>query len=237
MDVLVVVLDGLSYVFANVFCWWGESIRRLWSYPGAKRCMMYVDVIPETPTVMATFFQLRKFVPGTITTWVWDLVTGRRVKAINIPACMPPIYHGVPRPANWVDFFSPPKERFREVLMKYHSYVKANGDADILFVWYPVPDQPHHHFFSTIPSIDALRTAIEWYDLACKLALDLIETFKPRRWLVVSDHGFTSDVRDTPIPALYHIRDATAITNFDEPPRGASEVVYWVVKALGLVQH
>jgi len=233
MKVLVVVLDGLSYVFSNTFLWWADDIRRLFKYPGAKKRMMYIDVLPETPSVLGAFFSLRKFVEGGSVEWVWQLYRDMNIKAINIPARVPPIYYNVERPRNWVDYFTPMPTEFLQKLMEYHGFVKKNGNGDALFVWYPVPDQPHHLFFPTIHDQDSLRRAIYWYNLACKLALELIDYFKPKRWLVVGDHGFTSDTDEVPIKARFHIRESTAITNYGEPPMKASEVVYWIIRALG----
>ena len=232
MDVLVVVLDGLSYVFSNTFLWWNKDIERLFKYPGARRRMMYVDVLPETPSVMGAFFTLRKFVEGGTIEWVWEIRRDKRIKAINIPVRVPPVYYGVTRPRDWVDYFTPPREIFLDKLMEYHSFVKRQGHGDALLVWYPVPDQAHHHFFPTINNMDSLSTALYWYGLACRLAVELIEYFKPRRWLIVGDHGFTSDVQEAPVKARFHIRESTAITNYGEPPMKASEVVYWIIRAL-----
>lgn len=232
MKVMVVVLDGLSYVFANTFLWWGSDIERLFKYPNAKRRMMYVDVLPETPFVIGAFFSLRKFIEGGTIEWVWELRRDLDIKVINVPARVPPVYVNVPRPSNWVDYFTPPKEYFEEKLIEYHHFVKRHGKGDALFVWYPIPDQAHHHFFPTIPDLTALRTAIYWYNLACKIALDLLEYFRPERWLIIGDHGFTSDVEEAPVKGLYHIRETTAITNYGEPPRKVTDVPYWIANAL-----
>ena len=171
-----------------------------------------------------------------ISRWIWELVQGKKVVVINIPAEIPPIYYGLPRPKNWLNYFVFPRELFRESVLVYHEFVKKNLRADIGFVWYMIPDQAHHYFFATIPDIETLKKAIEWYDFACKLALDLIETFKPRCWVILSDHGFTSDVRDTIFNLKYHIRDGVAITNCGEPPKRASDVVYWLAEKLGITK-
>ena len=51
----MVVLDGMSYVFANVFCWWGRNLLRMWKYENTVRNLLYVDVLPETPSVATSF--------------------------------------------------------------------------------------------------------------------------------------------------------------------------------------
>lgn len=200
--------------------------------------MLFIDVLPETPSVATAFFQVKKYLKAgmeAITSkWIWELISGKKAVAINIPAEVPPIYYGLPRPKNWLNYFVYPKQLFRESVLVYHDFVKNNLNVDVGFIWYMIPDQAHHYFFPTIHDIGALKKAIEWYDFACKLALDLIESFKPKCWIVLSDHGFTSDVRDTVFNLRYHIRDGVAITNCGHLPRYASEVIYWIAKTLGI---
>ena len=148
---------------------------------------------------------------------------------------MPPLYVGVPRPKEWVDYIVLPREAFMETLNKYHSYVKEHlATADVGFVWYMVPDQAHHYFFPTIHDENLLKLAIKWYDIASALALDLVETFKPKKWAILSDHGFTSDIPDKNLGGIYHIRDAMIITNTGSTPLRVSEVIYWLTSILGV---
>lgn len=236
MDFLVVVLDGMSYVFANTFCWRGPNIYRLWGYPNTKRNMLFIDVLPETPHVATTFFQVRRFYESKVIKWIWELIQGKRVVAVNIPTEIPPIYYNIQRPKEWLNYMFYPKAFFREAVFNFHDFVKRNLKADIGFVWYMIPDQAHHHFFPVINDLVKLKEAIQWYDLACRLALDLIETLKPKKWLVLSDHGFASGVQDTPLKALYHNRDGVVITNCGEPPKRASDVVYWLAEKIGILK-
>lgn len=234
LDLLVIVLDGLSYVFTNTFMWFGQYMQKLWKLDDTKRSMLYIDVLPETPYVANTFFRLDIYVNAgrnaILPHYIWEYFRDLRIQAFNIPVSIPTCYFNVSRPRKWIDYFVLPKERFDETINEFHEYVKNNINSRVTFVWYMIPDQAHHYFFPTIHDYDSLKKAIKYYDMACRLALDLIQTFKPSCWIILSDHGFTSDVRDTVIESLYHIRDGIAITNCGEPPRKASEVIYWLYK-------
>ena len=230
MKTLIVILDGLSYVVTNVFCWWRKNLLKLWKLPGSTHRMLYVDVYPETPQVLTNFFQIRKYVPGKTTQWIWELFEKLDVKVINIPVQVPPIYYNVERPRNWVDYYTPPRERFKETVDDYHRFILDHGGAEVLITWYPVPDQAHHHFFATAHDPPSLNIMLDYYDLAAKYALELIEHYKPKKYIILSDHGLSSDVQDKSIPGLYHIRDATIATNVADPPDRASEIIYFIYK-------
>jgi len=231
MRLLVVVLDGMSYVFANVFCWWDKYLSRLWKLKEAKRTLMFIDTFPETPVVATQFFQLRKFYRASIMNWVWEYFD-LRVAAVNIPVKIPALWVGVKKPVNWIDYFPLPKERFYEKLMELHNYVKTLKGFDVLIVWYPVPDEAHHYFFPTMHDSNSLGKAIKWYGISAKLALDLIDHHKPKKWVILSDHGFSSDRNDMDIRGRVHLRDGLAITNCGKPPTRSSKVVFWLYKVL-----
>ncbi len=234
MKVLVCILDGFSFIFSNTFLWFGENMKRLLHMPGTRRGMMYVDVDPITPEVLSAFFSRKLFYRGRIAKYIWEHVN-LPIKVINLPVELPTIYVNVPRPPNWVDFFTPKKEQFESTLMQYHRFVLRYGNGFALIVWYPVPDQAHHHFFPAIGDHEAFMKAIRWYDKSAKLALDLIERFRPQRFLVLGDHSFMSDLEEAEVKGekeSYHHREAMVLTNFGEPPTRPHLVYNWLRKAL-----
>jgi len=196
--------------------------------------MMYIDVDPITPEVLSAMFTRKLFYEGKVVQYVWEHVNCY-AKAINIPITLPTIYYNVPRPRKWVTYFTPTKEEFLQIVNEYHNFVLEHGDAELLIVWYPIPDQAHHHFFSAITTKEAFDEAVKWYDLAAKFALDLINEFKPKRFLVVGDHGFVSDLEFGDVRGKkenYHHRESLALTNFAPPPQRPSQVYCWIRKAV-----
>jgi len=231
---MVCVLDGFSFIFSNTFMWFGEDIKKLLKMPSTRRGMMYIDVDPITPEVLHAMFCRGLFFQGRVRKYIWQHVTANW-KVINLPIELPTIYFGVPRPADWVNFFTPKKEAFRQVVEKYHKFVLNNGNADVLIVWYPIPDQAHHHFFPAITSHELLEEAVKWYNISARMALELIERFKPQRFLIVGDHSFVSDIESIKILGMveaYHHREALALTNFGNPPRRPAEVYEWLRRAI-----
>jgi len=165
MNCLVVILDGYSFIFANTFLWWRENIKKLLHFPGTKRDMCYINTIAYTPHALKaafTFSFFKKTPQGpVVTNYVWDCVNVQ-VKVINLPIDLPPLYRGVQTPKEWLDYFTPKKEEFEYWVKKYHNFVLKHGNAENLIVWYPVPDQAHHHFFIChLPETLALTNFLE----------------------------------------------------------------------------
>jgi len=234
MNMLVVILDGLSFIISNTFLFLRENIGKLLHLPNSFRGMCYVDVIPYTPHVLNSIFTLSTLrkIEGklTYTRYVWE-IEGVNVRVINLPISIPPKYHNISLPIEWYNFYTPPKERFEHWVNIFHRYVLANGNYENLIVWYPIPDQAHHHFFPAIPDIETFNLMLDWYDKSCKIALDLLDKFKPRRWLIMGDHGLVSDIEEFKGIPIHH-RETLAITNFDKPPKKISNTIFWIHKAL-----
>jgi len=255
--VMVIVLDGASFVFTNTFIWDMDDARELWHRN--HRCMMYIDEPPITPAVLTSMFTgkptcehgvkgfrtLEK--PGIIAgeyrgKYIWDELEERGFvcKVINVPVKIPPVYRRVDiHRFNWVDCWLPPKDRFLPVVTRFHNVVcdYAKRDWDLFVVWYPIPDQAHHHFFQTIDSDQKLREACFWYNLAFKFAKELIELGRPTHWLIVSDHGFTSDFEEywaDGIRQHVHIRDGLTLSNIKDLPDRPRKVYHWIKRRFRL---
>ncbi|RLF08404.1 MAG: hypothetical protein DRJ60_00295 [Thermoprotei archaeon] len=257
MRVLVVVLDGASFVFTNTFCWFMEDVMWFWSK--FKRTFLYVDEPPLTPCVLNSMFTglrtnehgVKGFSPRGLKNpfigmfkgkYIWDLCTavGLKVRVFNVPVRIPPIYLNVDlKGHDWVDYWLPPKERFEVTVKMMHEVVKENikNPYDLFIVWYPIPDQAHHHFFATIHSHEALHEALKWYNTAFKYARELIELSRPDAFLIVSDHGFMCDFESYYADGIrqhIHVRDALAVTNVDDVPKTVRDVFHWVGRRFNL---
>ncbi|RLG72672.1 MAG: hypothetical protein DRO23_10075, partial [Thermoprotei archaeon] len=135
----------------------------------------------------------------------------------------------------WVDAWLIPKRRFLETISKYHREVlrAVKKPYDLFVTWYAIPDQACHHFFQTLHSWEAFKTACFWYDLAFKYARELVEASKPKYFLLVSDHSFPSDFEKYHIQGTVqhvHLRDATAVTNGKWVPEKPTQVYKWVLE-------
>lgn len=255
--VLVIVLDGASFVFCNLFLWYMDNVK--WFFHQFNRNMLYIDDIPITPTVLHNFFtgkyssehgvlgfkSLDK--PCVILgeykgKYVWDIAIEKRLKVriLNVPVKIPPIninvYLG---DMNWVDMWLPPRDNFETMVDRFHNLVIYNvsKEWDLFVVWYPIPDQAHHHFFPTVGDFNNLRKAFYWYDKAFRFARHVLEVAKPRYWLVVSDHGFSSDFEEFTFYGIkqhVHVRDGLVISNTKDLPRKPVDVFYWIRKYLGV---
>lgn len=255
--VLVVVLDGASFVLANTFLWHMPYAKKL--FHNYHRRLMYVDDIPITPTVLCNMFtgrsskehgvygfkHLRK--GGEILgkcrcKFVWTLakMRGKLVRVLNVPVEIPPVNLNVDiSGTDWLDNWLPPKDRFLEAVRRYHAMVLRNVKQpfDLFITWYPIPDQAHHHFFQTISNEEQFKRFTYWYDLAFRFAWELINASRAEKWLVVSDHGLISDFETYEIEGFrqhVHIRDALAVTNSPPAPEHPREVYNWIIRNLGL---
>jgi hypothetical protein len=220
-----------------------------------KRRMMYIDDIPNTPVVWNTMFtgvySVEHGVCGFAThdkpsvfigkprkPWVWDVLArrGYRVKVLNVPVDIPTVWRNASTfGMDWVDAWMPPRDKFAETVGRLHKVVKLNlvGGWDLFVVWYPVPDQAHHHFFPTIHDNASLEIATRWYNRAFCYALELIELAKPDHWLIVSDHGFTSDFEEIVIDGYkqhVHVRDGLAIARGRWVPERPVQVYRWILE-------
>jgi len=256
--VLVIVLDGASFVMCNTFLWYMPAVK--YFFHSYRRTLMFIDDVPNTPCVLNTMFSGKysiehgvygfRVVDGKPCTfgvytgkYIWDIAIekGFNVKVMNVPVRIPPIYINVDLgELDWIDALFPPKEKFREVVEKYHRLVIENirGEWDLFIVWYPIPDQAHHHFFPTIHNEIKFREFTYWYNKAFQFAKELIDIAKPKYFLIVSDHGFASDFEKIEIdgyPVQVHLRDALAISNRQFLPRKPIEVYYWIKNSLGIL--
>jgi len=254
------VLDGASFVFCNTFMWFMSNVKHF--FTNFYRKLLYIDEPPLTPCVLNSFFTGLKTEehgvlgfapydkPGAFCgeykgKYIWDeaIERGLKVKVLNVPCRASTVNIGVDlEGSHWLDLFMPPRDAFKQTVEKLHSIaLKAAKDAwDLFVVWYPIPDQAHHNFFPVILSLEKLREAFKWYDMAFGYAKHLIEAAKPQAWLVLSDHGFASDFekyyacgREQHI----HVRDALVVSNVAELPSSPREVYYWIKRRLGLVNE
>lgn len=253
----MIVLDGASLVFCQLFCWYMPNVKWFWDN-AKRRQMMFVDDVPNTPVVLNNMFTGKHsrehgvlgFGEAGPTAWyigeyrgeyVWDKLEkwGLKVRVCNVMVKIPAVWvnantFGMSK----IDACLPPKERFEETVDRLHRVIKVNArDCDVFICWYPIPDQAHHHFFPTVGTPESLRLAFYWYDKAFRFARELIELARPEKWLVVSDHGFTSDFEHIVVQGKkqpVHIRDALAITNVDYCPSIPIEVYEWILRAASL---
>jgi len=250
--VMVIVLDGASFIFCNHFLWFMNNVKYI--FHNFHRKMLYIDDNPVTPTILNNFFtgkySREHGVKGFRTMdkpwsligeykgeYIWDLARrlGYTVKVLNVPVKVPVVninvhLHG----ANWIDLWLPRKDHFREDVERLHNIAvyNASQDWDLFIVWYPIPDQAHHYFFPTLHDFNALKTAFYWYDLAFKYARHLIEIAKPKYWIILSDHGFTSDFEHIVIDKYkqpVHCRDGLAVSNSPFLPDSTIYVHYWIL--------
>jgi len=248
---LVVILDGASFFFCNTFLWMMQNVKHF--FHNFHRNMLYIDEPPLTPCVLNTFFtgkptrehgvlgfkELKKpmsFCGIYKGKYIWDIAreSGLKVKVLNIPVRIPPVYLNVDtKDLHWIDMWLPPKDKFLWHVERFHLVAMENVKAewDFFLVWYPVPDQAHHHFFQAITDELALKTACWWYDLCFLYARQLIEASKPHTWIILSDHGFMNDYEEYSACGVrqhIHQRDALVVTNTGDLPRSPREVFIWI---------
>ena len=124
--VMVIVLDGVSFVLANTFLWRMPNVR--WFFHNFRRRLMYIDDVPLTPVVLNTMFTGKNSSvhgvlgfrhvdkPGELIgrpkiphIWSLALARGRQVKIINVPVTIPPVWiNASSEPLDWVDCWLPP---------------------------------------------------------------------------------------------------------------------------------
>lgn len=255
--VLVIILDGASFVFCNLFLWYMDNVKDLMHK--YHRGMMYVDDIPITPCILHNFFTGKysnehgvkgfKFIgiPTEIAgsyrgKYIWDLAREKNliVKLVNVPVKYPPLFVNVEvRDIPLANLFLPPKDNFQFWVEVLHAINVRNitSDWDLYITWYPIPDQAHHLFFPTLGSKENLDEAFRWYNMAFRFARHLIELAKPKYFLVLSDHGFSSDFESIEIEGHkqhLHVRDALVISNTIDLPKRPVEVFSWIRKYLGV---
>jgi len=219
--------------------------------------MLYIDDIPITPTILHNFFTgkysnehgvfgfktLDK--PCSILgdykgKYVWDIAIehGFKVKILNVPVKIPTVNINVDLYGmNWVDAWLPLKDNFESIVDRFHEIVIRNivKEWDLFIVWYPIPDQAHHHFFQTLHNEECLRKAFYWYNKAFKFARELITLSKPKYWIVLSDHGFSSDFEEViahGVKQHVHVRDGLVVSNTRELPRKTIDVYRWIIDHL-----
>lgn len=257
VKLLIIILDGASFIFTNTFCWFMDNVMWFWSR--FKRGLMYIDEPPLTPCVVNSMFTgLRTQEHGVIGfsragresifigefkgKYLWDEAAekGLKVKVLNVPCKIPTVNINVDLyNMDWIDCFAPPKDNFEALIERYHSIVRRNlmAECDLFIVWYPIPDQAHHHFFAIINNYEKLHEAFKWYNRAFGYAKDLIELSRPESFMILSDHGFMSDFEEYIAAGKkqhIHIRDGLAVTNIDEIPRAPRDVYRIAKRILGI---
>lgn len=249
--VLVVCLDGYSFIFGNIFLFNLPNCMKLFNM-GYRR-MLYIDDIPNTPVAWNTIFtgkyhnehgvygfSDKGYLGKPRLPYVWDVLEQKGYKVIvaNMPVKLPAVWKNVEPPMHWFDCLWPPKERLPETCEVLHQYFKslACREWNLLVVWYPIPDQAHHHYFPTLETRDKLEKAFQWYDLSCRYAVDLIEASKPTAWIVLSDHGMTNTYEEIVVLGKkqgLHNRDGLVVASKRPLPEKTVEVYGWILRWFG----
>jgi len=236
-----------------MFGWIMDNVKWFW---GRTWKMMYIDEVPNTPSVLATMFSgVRSSVHGI--KWfrrssefkvkpffVWDILReSYNVVVMPLPIFIDSIVVNASLMGHkpW-NLTHPTRGKLSKYVSILHRLGKFNSKVkrwNLFIMYYPIPDKASHWYVNFFKDWDGIHRGIQWFDYSFRLAREFIEYASPKKWLLVGDHSIpcpdyiVEDRFKPPEGASAHVPEALAVSNTSWAPTRPRHVFKWILECLG----